>query len=138
VCVQALHVDTRDRLWILDPANPRFEDVVPGGPKLACVDLGRDRVRRVYRFGPGAAPPDAYLNDVRVDAARGVAYLTDSGNGALVVLDLRSGRARRLLDGQPATHAEDIVLTIGGDPWLRGGRAPRVHADGIALDADRR
>ena len=39
VCVQALLVDDEQQLWVLDPANPRFEGVVPEGPKLVVVKL---------------------------------------------------------------------------------------------------
>ena len=42
VCVQSVVIDARDRLWILDPANPSFAGVVSGGPKLVEVDI-RDK-----------------------------------------------------------------------------------------------
>jgi len=133
ICVQAMYVDAHNQLWILDPANPRFQGVVEGGPKLVVVDLSNDAVTRTYGFDPEIVRPDSYLNDVRVDLDSGTVYMTDSGNGALVVLDLAAGRARRLLGDHPSTHAEDIVLTIGGLPW-----GAKVHADGIALSNDGR
>jgi sugar lactone lactonase YvrE len=131
VCVQAMTVDAENRLWILDPGNPRFQGVVEDGPKLVIVDLSRNVVIRTYGFDPEIARADSYLNDVRVDLVADMAYMTDSGNGALVVLDLTTGKARRLLDDHPSTQAEDIELTIGGVPW-----AMKVHADGIALSKD--
>jgi sugar lactone lactonase YvrE len=137
VCVQALLCDEFGRLWVLDPANPRFEGVVEGGPKLVCFDLASGRRLRSYAFAAPAITPDSYLNDVRIDHAARRAYLTDSGDGALVVLDLDSGRAERLLDDHPSTQAQDVELVIGGEPWLRDGATPRVHADGIALDLER-
>ncbi|MEM8883818.1 MAG: L-dopachrome tautomerase-related protein [Planctomycetota bacterium] len=138
VCVQALWIDSRDRLWILDPGNPRFEGVVPDAPKLFVVDLKRDTVEKVYRFGSDVIKPNSYLNDVRVDLSSGTAYITDSGNGALLVLDLTSGESRRVLDDHPSAQSEDIVLTIGGKPWMLGDTKPQVHADGIALSGDGR
>ncbi len=134
VCVQAMYIDDLQRLWILDPANPKFQGVVPGGPKLLQVDLGTDRVVRTISFPPDVAGPSSYLNDLRVDVKRDMAYLTDSGDGALLVLDLNTGRARRVLDDHPSAHSEDILLTIGGEPWLINGNKPQVHADGIAYD----
>jgi hypothetical protein len=47
---------------------------------------------------------------------RQVAYLTDSGAGAIVVVDLAAGTGRRLLAGHPSTRSEEITLTIGGKP----------------------
>jgi sugar lactone lactonase YvrE len=130
VCVQSVHVDAAGRLWILDPANPWFRGVIPGGPKLMQVDLATDTIVRTYPFDDRVAPPASYLNDVRVDVAAGVAFVTDSGLGALVVVDLETGHARRVLDGHATTRAEDIEVIIDGMPFPNP-----VHADGIALDA---
>ena len=135
VCVQALFIDDQNRMWILDPANPQFKGVIPGGPKLLQVDLVTNKIVRTYRFGAAIAKPNSYLNDVRIDMQREFAYITDSGEGALVALDLQTGRARRFLDGHPSTSAEDVVLTVGGRSWLINGEPPRIHADGIAYDA---
>lgn len=139
VCVQSVYVDRVNRLWILDPASPWFGGVVPGGAKLLRVDLAADSVTRVYRFDPSVARPTSYLNDVRVDVAADVAYITDSGSPGIVVLDLSSGRAWRTLDGVTVTRAEPITLTIGGRPWVGAdGVSPSVHSDGLALTADGR
>ncbi len=134
ICVQALYVDEKNRLWILDPANPLFKGVIPGGPKLLQVDLSTDRVVRTYRFDSEIAPEGSYLNDVRIDTQRDFAYITDSGEGALIALDLKKGDARRVLDDHRSTTSEDVVLTIGGSKWLPEGTTPQVHADGIAYD----
>ena len=135
VCIQAVFVDDKNRLWILDPANPQFKGVIPGGPKLLQVDLATNAVIRVFGFETEIAPRNSYLNDVRIDTQRGFAFMTDSGTGALVVLNLKTGKARRVLQKHPSTAAEDVILTIGGHPWLLNGEPPSVHADGIAYDA---
>ena len=135
VCVQSVVVDREGFLWILDPANPHFQGVIAGGPKLLKVDLDADRIIQTIHFAAPAVKPNSYLNDVRIDIRRQVAYITDSGAAGLVVVDLASGASRRVLEDHPSTRAEGITLTIGGRPWLRpDGSAPQVHADGIALD----
>ena len=137
ICVQSVYIDDDEMLWVLDPANPRFEGVVPGGPKLVKIDPATDQVRAVFPFSPEIAPPSSYLNDVRVDTVRKVAYLTDSGTGALVVTDLKSGRSRRLLADHPSTKSEGRPVVIDGRKWLRDGKTPDIHADGIGLDPQR-
>lgn len=139
VCVQSVHVDARDRLWILDPASPRFEGVVPGAAKLVEVDLETDRVVRVIRFDHSIAPQKSYLNDVRIDVERNVAFITDSGLGALVVVDLNTNQSRRVLANHTSTKAEKGVVPIIGGRALRVGQTPRgavpqIHADGIAYN----
>ena len=138
VCVQSVTVDDRNRLWILDPANPKFAGVVPGGPKLLRVDLTKNTVERVYTFDAKVAPRGSYLNDMRVDTSRDVVYISDSGAGAIVVLDGNTGQSRRLLADHPSTKAEAIDIVIEGSAWKRGGKTPQVHADGIALSPDRK
>src|SRR2546423_15484329 len=33
VCVQSVYVDAKDNLWILDPAAPKMQEIIKGGPK---------------------------------------------------------------------------------------------------------
>jgi len=78
---------------------------------------------------------------VRAETETETAYITDSGRGAIVVLDLPSGRARRLLSQHPSTKAEpDVTPVIDDRPLTQGGdpRAdpPRIHSDGLALDRE--
>lgn len=139
VCVQSVHVDAKGRMWILDPASPRFEGVVPGAAKLVEVDLETDRVVRVIRFDASIAPKQSYLNDVRIDVERNVAFITDSGLGALVVVDLNTNSARRVLANHPSTKAEQHVIPEVGGRALRVGQTPdgpvpQIHADGIAYN----
>ena len=131
VCVQSVYVDRLDRLWILDPASPMLRGVVAAGPKLMRVDLSRDEVVETHIFDETIAPARSYLNDVRVDTGSGTAFITDSGLGAIVVVDLETGAARRVLDDHASTKAEKTTVTIDGRP------VPLVvHADGIALDQE--
>jgi sugar lactone lactonase YvrE len=137
VCVQSVFVDAEDFLWVLDTGNPRFEGVILGGPKLVRIDLTRDEVTQVIPFDLTIAPENSYLNDVRVDTLRNVAYITDSGVGALIVVDLHTGKARRLLEGHDSTTGDQEPVTIEGAVWKRDGEIPNIHADGIALSPDR-
>jgi len=139
VCAQSVIADDKGAIWILDPANPRFEGLVDGGPKLVRYNLTLNRHVGTYRYqfedsDEVLVTPDSYLNDVRIDLDAGYAYISDSGDGAIIVTDLKKGMSRRLLDDHPSTQAEDTVVTIGGRQWLGADGAPRkVHVDGIAL-----
>lgn len=137
-CVQSLSVDDNDALWVLDSASPKMEGVAPGGAKLVKFDLTTNEPALTIRFDEFQAPPKSYLNDLRVDTNTNQVYITDSGLGALVVVNLETGKIRRLLADHPATKAEaNVELTVDGhqpvDPHT--GRTPQIHADGIALDA---
>jgi sugar lactone lactonase YvrE len=140
VCVQSVVADGHGGLWVLDAGAPKMGRVIPGAAKLVHVDLASDRVDTTY-FLDHVALPKSYLNDVRVDLHRNVAYMTDSGTGALVVLDLTTRRARRVLANHPSTAPEDdVVLRVDGRELLdeRTGGPVRIGADGLALSRDGR
>lgn len=139
VCVQSVYVDAKNRLWVLDPASPNMAGVVSGAAKLVEIDLDTDQVVRVIRFDETVAPKQSYLNDVRIDAERNVAFITDSGLGAIVVVDLNTNTSRRVLANHKSTKAERGVVPIVGGRELRvgqtpGGAVPQIHADGIAYN----
>ncbi|MBI2809768.1 MAG: hypothetical protein HYX67_02900 [Candidatus Melainabacteria bacterium] len=136
VCVQAVFIDKDNGLWIVDSAAPMFKGPVEGGAKLIKIDLKTNKVDQIFRFDDTAAPKGSYLNDVRIDSKRKKAYLTDSGLGAIVVVDLVSGKASRRLANHPSTKAEDILITINGKPFNKeaNGKSHKIHSDGIALD----
>jgi sugar lactone lactonase YvrE len=100
------------------------------------VDLVKNEVVQTIPFGEQVAPKKSYLNDVRVDTRTQTAYITDSGLGAIVVVDLATGKARRLLEGDPSTKAErDFKLQVNGRALLgENGKPPQINSDGIALD----
>lgn len=138
VCVQSVVADGRGGLWVVDAGAPNSERVVPGAPKLVRIDLATNRVAQVIRFGENVATPASYMNDVRFSADGRHAFLTDSGKGALVVVDLRSGAARRVLDGHPSTQVDpNVQVTQDGRPLRRpDGRQPDFAADGLAVTPD--
>lgn len=136
ICVQAVFVDKDNGLWIVDSAAPKFQGPVENGPKLLKVDLKTNKVDQVFRFDETVAPKGSYLNDVRIDSKRKKAYLTDSGLGAIIVVDLASGKATRRLADHASTKAEDILITINGKPFSKeaNGKSRKINSDGIALD----
>jgi sugar lactone lactonase YvrE len=138
VCVQSVVVDDQDNLWILDPAAPKMQEIVKGGPKLVKVDLRTNKVVQTISFGEDVAPQKSYLNDVRIDTRASKAFITDSAKGAIIVVDLKTGKARRLLDGHPSTQPErDVKLTVDEKPLIdqQTKSPPQIASDGIALDA---
>lgn len=135
ICVQSVVCDHDGYLWVLDPANPFFRGVVTKGPKLVKIDLDSAKVIEYYDFPSDVIERASYLNDVRIDTKNNKAYITDSGIGGILIVDLVTKQVRRVLGNHPSTKAEDVILTIDGQPWIRpGGQKIQVHSDGIALD----
>ena len=110
--------------------------VIPGACRLFCFGVDSAAPELVYYFPDSILTPGSYLNDFRIDIATGNAYITDSGEGALIVTNLYSGESRRLLDGHPSCMSEGTRIEIDGIEWSFGGVLPDVHSDGIALTPD--
>jgi sugar lactone lactonase YvrE len=137
VCVQAVYVDDKDQLWVVDPGAPEMESVQDDGTKLVKIDLATDRVLRIYNLTQ-LAGKDSYLNDVRVDTASNTAYLAESKQGGIVVLDTESGVARMVLRKEPPVEADPShKFVIDGAELQRNGKPLKGNADGIALSPDR-
>jgi sugar lactone lactonase YvrE len=139
VCVQSVVADGRGSLWVLDPAAPAQSHVVDQGPKLVQIDLATNKVKQTIAFGEDAAPQGSYLNDVRFSPDGKFAYITDSGvQGAIVVVELKSGKAQRLLDGDPTTQMKKgLDVKADGEVLRRpDGRGVEFSADGIELSGD--
>lgn len=141
VCVQSVVADGRGSVWALDAGAPAQSLLVPGAPKLVRIDLATNAATKTLRFDESVAPQGSYLNDVRFSPDGRHAFITDSGaRGALVVVDLDSGKAVRVLDGDPSTQVKKgLVVEADGQPLRRpDGRGVEFSADGIALSKDGR
>jgi sugar lactone lactonase YvrE len=101
------------------------------------VNLATNLVERVIPFDASVAPKNSYLNDVRIDPKGDVAFITDSGMGAIAVVELKSGEARIRLADHPSTKAEPAYVPVIGGKELRNeqGNVPQINADGLALDS---
>ena len=137
VNVNAIHRDDRGGLWVIDTGSPEFGgDPLPGGAKAVRIDLVNDRVDRVYPLGQDVALPGSYVDDIRFHGDS--AYLTDAGRPGLIVLDLSSGKARRVLDGAQSTTApKDRPIVVAGKV-LKGpdGSPLRVNSDPLEVSPD--
>jgi sugar lactone lactonase YvrE len=138
VCVQSVVFDSQGFLWAVDAAAPGMDKVVKGGAKLVQIDVAKNEIVRTIPLDESVAPAKSYLNDVRFNPDASRAYVTDSGMGAIIVVDLVSGRARRLLADDPRTQPEPDVKVHADGKELKtpDGRGLKVASDGIALSPD--
>ncbi len=137
VNVNALHPDGRGGLWAVDSGSPSFGgDPLPGGAKMVHIALATGKILQVVHFPPEVAKPGSYVDDVRFHGDH--AYLTDAGNPGLIVHDMRTGRARRVLDNDKSTVAPADRPIIVDGKILRGpdGAPLKVQSDPMELSPD--
>ena len=136
VGVNAIRIGPDGALWVADRGGPGIgKPLAPHGPKLVRIDVSTARVTRAYDLG-AVTQPWSFVDDVRFNGPR--AYLTDAGNPGLIVLDLASGHARRVLEGHPSTVAQDPLMAEGKVVRDGKGDPVNVHADQLEVSPDGR
>ncbi|NYT85260.1 L-dopachrome tautomerase-related protein [Pollutimonas harenae] len=149
ISVQSVVADGKGRVWLLDTAAPGFAAPKAGGAKLVAVDLATNKVVKTLVFPATVMLASTYVNDMRFDfrvGKEGTVYVTDSsisGPGAIIVMDIASGKAMRRLSGAKSTSPDpDFIPVVEGQPALitKGldgkPKTLTVASDGIALSAD--
>ena len=139
VCVQAVHIDDRNTMWVVDPASPLMEGVYQHSYKLVKINLHTNAVERIYKFNY-VADNNSYINDVRIDTEKGFAYLTNSSEGGLVIVNLDNGNMRQVLQGNSSVISDPSYhLTFHGIELKTDyGQPVKFNSDGIALTPDRK
>ncbi|MDB5653231.1 MAG: putative major royal jelly-like protein [Tardiphaga sp.] len=143
--VHGMTLDQRGRLWAIDDGKLAGQAIPPGGAKVVGFDGAGQLIASVV-LAPPALLHDSHMNDLRVDmthGTQGMAYVADSSFGtdaALVVVDIASGRQRRILAGHRSTQAEPGFLTVLEGKPLRydpkKSMFPVGGVDSLALSTD--
>jgi len=137
VCVQTAYVDDNDYLYIVDPAAPMLAKVVDNSAKVVKFNLNTNKIEKVYRF-TGTIDNSSYINDIRVDTEKQMAYLTNSGTGGIVILDLKTGKSRQVLQSHKSVKPDpNYKFVIDGHQLMKQGQPAVFNSDGIALSPDR-
>jgi sugar lactone lactonase YvrE len=136
VCVQAVHVDDSNFLWVVDPASPFQQGVVGNGQKLVKINLENNSVMQSYSLA-GATDDKSYANDVRIDHQNQTAYLTNSSEGGIIIVNLGTAKVRQVLRGHYSVISDPAyTLTIDGEVVKKNGQVFKANSDGIALSPD--
>ncbi|MDJ0759349.1 MAG: L-dopachrome tautomerase-related protein [Woeseiaceae bacterium] len=128
-------VDADNRLWTIDHGNHGLRV-----PRIVGIDLETDEVLRNQPLDESIAPKGSFLQDLQVSRDGKTIVIADASfwrkRPAIVVYDVKTGEARRVLEGDVSVSGEHYTITsegrrmsfMGGLLSLRGG------IDGIALD----
>jgi sugar lactone lactonase YvrE len=129
-------------LWMLDVGGSGV------APKLVAWDTTTEQLKQVIHLPEPATTPTSFVQDLALDPTRGKIYIADCGLGdlstppapAIIVVDVKTGTSRRVLDRHatlmPEAQAkmeiggvEVRALSPDGTPF-----APRVGINPITID----
>ncbi|WP_145145784.1 L-dopachrome tautomerase-related protein [Roseomonas gilardii] len=145
VSVHGLTADTKGILWAIDDGKVHGQPIPAGGAKVIGFDPATGHVVAKVILKEKLLP-GSHMNDLRVDlthGAQGTAYISDSsfnGHPALVVVDLATGRQRRVLADDPRVKADPGYQTVLDGRVLRADPRnptfPGGGIDGLTLSRD--
>jgi sugar lactone lactonase YvrE len=132
--VLGIVIDRFNRLWTIDHGNHGLRTA-----RIVAIDLDTNEVLRNQALSPEIAPLGSFLQDLQVSADGNTIVVADASlwrkSPAIIVYDVETGEARRVLESHPSVSAEKYMIRngdramefLGGIVALRGG------IDGIAL-----
>ncbi len=121
-------------VWFLDNPSP----TLPTG-RLVGWDTQSETLHRVIYLPQPIITDNPFLNDLAVDSEHNAIYISDTANGleaALIVVDLTTGLARRVLQGHPSVGAEDLDMVIEDRTIQLEGEPVRIAVNPITIDPD--
>jgi len=126
--VLGIRADANGIVWMLD--NGMRSGVTP---KLVGWDTHSNKLHQVIHLPTPIAPKDAFVNDFAVDLRHNYIFISDPAGGtnaALIVVNLGTGTARRVLEGHHSVIPEEVDLIIDNVPVQvkdKAGKLVRPH-----------
>ncbi len=128
--VLGINVDPNGILWMLDTSSP------DRAGRLVGWDTKSEQLHRIIYLAKPVIADHSFLNDLAIDLKNNTIYIADTGTAAIIVVDLATGQARRVLEGSKFTSAEDINMVIDGKCVEMNGAPARLGVNPITIDPE--
>jgi sugar lactone lactonase YvrE len=132
-----LRIDSRNRLWVIDPANHGT-----GQPRLIAFDVATGAEVHRFDFPSDIAPIGSFLQDLSINPDGRWIYIADVGfwakRPAIVVYDSETRTARRVLNRHVSVYPQNFIIrTPVRDMRFFGGLLEmKTGVDGLAASRD--
>ncbi|WP_299290580.1 L-dopachrome tautomerase-related protein [uncultured Mucilaginibacter sp.] len=134
VRTNSLRIGPDGNLWIVDTGCPTFGSApIKGGAKLVVVDIKKNEISRIISCDDFIKKNSA-IDDLRI--GKSFIYVTDAGEPSLIVIDLKTGKGRRVLENQISTTDSRPMYAEGKVMMEQGDKEFRLHADQLELSPD--
>lgn len=137
--VLGIRNDENGIIWMLDMGQRNSIT-----PKIVGWNTITDKLERIYYLPETSIVKTSQPNDMVVDTKHNVFIIADEGIGnggdgssaALIIVNMKTGITRRILQGSRTTLPENIPTIINGKPLAVNGKNLLVGCDGITADAN--
>ena len=137
--VLGIRNDENGIIWMLDMAQRNNVT-----PKIVGWNTKTNTLERIYYLPKSSVPEIAQPNDMVVDTKNGYFIIADEGIGnggdgskaAFIIVNMKTGKTRRILEGTRTTKPENTPTVINGKHLAVNGNDLLVGNDGITADKD--
>lgn len=134
VRTNSIRIGPDGNLWIVDTGTPKMgEKAIPGAAKLVSIDLTTNHVVRTILLDP-VMDANSFIDDLRIYDK--TIYLTDAGSPALIVMDLKTGKGRRVLRNMNSTTDRIPIKAEGKIMRTADDQLVLIHADQLEVSPD--
>jgi sugar lactone lactonase YvrE len=132
--VLGIAIDSHNRLWTIDHGNHGLR-----GARLLAFDLETGKLIHDDQLDQTIAPLGSFLQDIQISADGQTVVIADASfwrkRPALIVYDIETSTARRVLEGHASVSPENYIIRNSGRTMTFGGGivALRGGVDGISL-----
>ncbi len=130
--VLGIQSDQKGIVWMLDSGR--------GFARVVAWDTKKDALHTIVDIKEPGRVPNSFLNDIALDPVHNAIYVSDVAgpqNPAIVVVDIKTGESRRVLQGHESVVPEPIPVVIGDKTMSvdkEGKGKPVIGVDGITID----
>ncbi|MBW2651842.1 MAG: hypothetical protein JRC57_01970 [Deltaproteobacteria bacterium] len=130
--VLGIQSDQQGIIWMLD--NGR------GFSRLVAWDSRRNVLHKIVEVSEPGRVYNSFFNDIALDPVHNKIYISDVAapeNSAIVVVDIKTGESRRVLEGHRTVVPEPLPVVIGDKSMAideEGKGKPMIGVDGITID----
>ncbi|APU11566.1 hypothetical protein A5M85_15120 [Cellulophaga lytica] len=137
--VLGIRNDENGVIWMIDMAQRNNVT-----PKIVGWNTKTDKLERIYYLPESSVPSISQPNDMVVDTKHGYFIIADEGIGkggdgskaAFIIVDMKTGKTRRVLEGTRTTKPENTPTVINGKHLAVNGKDLLIGNDGITADAN--
>lgn len=115
-----IQISSDNVLWVLDMGNKEAQP--QQSPKLIAWDIKSGKLKRVFILPEAVLRPSSFTQDFAIDEKHQVAVIADMTMGgmvlpaipAFIVVDLKTGYSRRVLESHESFKPLDEPLVVNG------------------------
>ena len=127
--VLGINADSNGVLWMLDTSSQERAG------RLIGWDMRAEQLQRVIYLAKPVITDRSFLNDFAIDLKNNAIYVADTGTEAIIVVNLSTGQAWRVLEGSEFTKAQNLDMVIDEKLIEMDGQPARLGVNPITIDS---